>query len=316
MKNTAPAKPLLLARDFGLDLHTPDGIQPVLRQVDLDILSGETLVILGESGSGKTMLARGLTRLHRPDLRIATHGSVMFDGVSLLNAPADTLAGIRKRRIRYVFQDPLPALNPVLRIHKQLEYATGIQSSDELSVHLGKVGITQPEEILKAFPHQLSGGMAQRVMVLMALLVSPDLLIADEPTSALDTAQRFEMLDLLCKRNGRQEMAILLITHDTEIARRYADRIMVLYAGRVVEVADSRSFFERPLHPYSRLLCGAFSGTAAEDDGIIEPPDSAGAVSGCNFSPRCPIGQDQCTTTTPVLELVEGGRAVRCFFWK
>lgn len=229
--------------------------QAILSDVSFRLQRGQVFVIIGESGSGKSTLCRALTRLV-PNRVFETSGSVELGSKDLMQISEKSLRQIRRTEIRYIFQEPQQALNPALTIRTQMKFSAGVQGrrSDVFLKALDSVGLQNGEDILSSYPHQLSIGMAQRVLIAMALLPSPSLLIADEPTSALDAVLRFNILDLLKTIQARRQMTMLLVTHDLEVARRYADEVAVLQNGRIIEQTTASDFFKAPQHPYSRLL--------------------------------------------------------------
>ena len=236
----------------------PGNDRLLLREVSLTLREQEVLVVLGETGSGKTILCRSLTGLFPPGSPIRTGGSVRFEGRELLGLTGREMSSIRRRKIRYVFQDPVQSLNPLARIGAQMRLASDTPKDKGL-LHdtLGLVGLDTRGGVLERYPHELSTGMAQRVCIAMAVIARPRLLIADEPTSAVDASHRRRILELLMMIQQSQGMALILITHDLDVARRYGDRIIVMHGGELVETAERRTFFETPRHPYSRLLVEA-----------------------------------------------------------
>ncbi len=237
-------------RDLSVVVDNGDSHRSVVRDISFDIRDGEIVVLVGESGSGKTTLARALTRLFPQMSGLVVRGAVLFKEESLLDCTAERLQEIRRRHIRYVFQDPMLFLDPLQTVRSQLIAASpGGNITDGL---LGSVGLD--DGVLKLFPHQLSTGMAQRVAIAMALQASPDLIIADEPTSAVDASLKNRLLNTLVEARRERGMSLLLITHDLGIARQCADGVIVLYQGQVVEKASCKDFFARPLHPYSQIL--------------------------------------------------------------
>lgn len=298
---------------------------PILNDVSFHIDEGEVFTLVGESGSGKSTLANSITRLFPPGAGLFMEGSIRFEGREVKDLLEDELRLVRKRNIRYVFQEPLQSLNPLARVHSQLKFATASSQGEPAgsgriyAEWLARVGIENQSEVLQAYPHQLSGGMAQRVLLAMALAPSPKLLVADEPTSSLDTPLRFQILDLLMALRESEAMALLLITHDLDIARRYADRIAVLYAGRIVELAPRGKFFDNPLHPYSQLLLRA-AHERTRSMAIVrarnESEDFLPATEGCRFVRRCYKAREDCGLEEPPLEMIDEDRQVRCPYWK
>jgi len=302
----------------------------ILHDVSFSLTSGEVFVLVGESGSGKTTLARALSSLFPPGLGTSIHGRVEFDGSDLLTIEPRALRQIRKKQIRYVFQEPGIALNPALRVRSQTRFLTaqgrnGHNSTGTIREHsfhqsLMAMGITDPEEALDSYPHQLSVGTLQRILIAAAIAPRPRLLIADEPTSAVDAELRYQILDLLTRFCRKDAMSSLLITHDLEIARRYGDRIAVLYAGRILEISRKDEFLQNPLHPYSQMLLRSLPTPTSSLDSM---PSTSGSVpsltespSGCKFHPRCYKVQADCRKLEPELISTDNHRGVRCPYWK
>jgi len=316
------AGPLLTVSDLRVHLDT-DG--PPARAVDgvsFSILPGQTFVLLGESGCGKSMTALALLRLLPPGGRYVS-GSIILDGTDLLRIPERAMRDVRGRRIAMVFQEPQTALNPVLTVgvqvgevlarHRGLHGATARDRVVEL---LNDVGIADPRRRVEEYPHQLSGGMKQRVMIAMALAGEPDLLVADEPTTALDVTMQAQVLQLLRDIKQRSGMAILLITHDLGVVAEMADRIAVMYAGQIVEEAGRAEFLDEPLHPYSRKLFeslpdgGRRGAPLAVIRGAVPPLTKE--FLGCRFESRCELRRETCRLVPPKWIDAGGGRYVRC----
>jgi len=299
-----------------------------LENLNLVLRSGEAIGILGESGSGKSTLATAILRLLPAHAR-REQGTVSFRGRDLFAMPESELRAIRGREIALVFQDPAMVLNPVLTAGTQI--AESIRAHFSMSASerrkrsldlLGEVGFDRPEEICRAYPHQLSGGERQRVAIAQAISCRPALLIADEPTSKLDACLQSEIMALLRKIRGEHGLAILLITHDPTILAAFADRIAVMYTGRIIEVGPVAQVFRQPLHPYSEALVRIAKDTATSSwaathsplaaiDG--ESPDLARPPAGCRFHPRCPVRMDVCDSHAPKDFLIEPARLVNCF---
>lgn len=291
--------------------------------IDLDIARGEAVALVGESGSGKTVTAMSVLQLIPDPPGRIVGGSVRLDGEDLVTASAARLRSVRGGRIACVFQDPQTTLNPVLRVghqiiemlraHGDLSRAQARSRAREL---LEAVRIPDPERRLDEFPHQLSGGMRQRVVIAMALANDPDLLIADEPTTALDVTVQAEILDLLIELRERTGMALLFITHDLGVVAELCDRVVVMYAGRVVEEADTATLFSAPKHPYTRQLIGCTPtlGTGRRPLATISglPPALNDLPPGCAFAPRCDVAEERCDAGPVALEAVAGGHRVRC----
>ena len=291
--------------------------------IDLDIARGEAVALVGESGSGKTVTAMSVLQLIPDPPGRIVGGSVRLDGEDLVTASAARLRSVRGGRIACVFQDPQTTLNPVLRVgHQIVEMLRAhgdlsrTQARERARELLEAVRIPDPERRLDEFPHQLSGGMRQRVVIAMALANDPDLLIADEPTTALDVTVQAEILDLLIELRERTGMALLFITHDLGVVAELCDRVVVMYAGRVVEEADTATLFADPKHPYTRQLIGCTPtlGNGRRPLTTIPglPPALNDLPSGCAFAPRCDVAEERCHATPVALEAVAGDHRVRC----
>ncbi|MET9396494.1 ABC transporter ATP-binding protein [Kitasatospora sp. NPDC002965] len=307
-----PADPLLTVRDLHVDFTGPRGSAPVpaVRGVDLTLRRGETLGIVGESGSGKSVTALAVLGLLPGTARV--RGSVRLDGRELVGLPGRELAAVRGRRIAMVFQDPLSAFTPVyrigdqiveaLRIHQPLDRAAARKRAAEL---LDLVGIPAPDRALDSFPHEFSGGMRQRAMIAMAIANDPDVLLADEPTTALDVTIQAQVLDVL--RTARRETgaALVLVSHDLGVIAGMADRVAVMYAGRVVETTGVDELFAAPRHPYTLGLIGAVPRLDGRGGPLVPipgvPAPMAELPAGCPFAARCPLAEDRCRSTEPPL---------------
>ncbi|WP_118133956.1 ABC transporter ATP-binding protein [Oceanicella sp. SM1341] len=309
-------KPLVSLRGLTVDFDTGRRYVRALHGVDLDIHRGETLGVVGESGCGKSITWLAATGLL--DARARMRGSVKLAGEEILNAPAKRLAKLRGGRIALIFQDPSSALNPVHRIGRQLGEALwlhrGLRGKDarrEATRLLERVGISNPAQRLRDYPHELSGGMNQRVMIAMALAGEPELLVADEPTTALDATIQAQILDLLADLRRETGMAMVLISHDLGVVSDICDRVAVMYCGRVIETAPAERLFAAPAHPYSIGLMRALpelDGPRRRLDaipGTVPPPDAL--PRGCTFAPRCAFADDACSGALPGLRPVQGG---------
>jgi oligopeptide/dipeptide ABC transporter ATP-binding protein len=302
-------------------------VSPAVDGVDLRVHRGETLGIVGESGCGKSVTALSIMRLiPQPPGRIAA-GEIRFDGTDLLGLPAEQMRRIRGNRISMIFQEPMTSLNPVYTIGEQIAEAirlhqglTGRAALERARAMLQRVGIPAPERRVREYPHQLSGGMRQRAMIAMALACSPDLLIADEPTTALDVTIQAQILDLMNELKSAFSTAIILITHDLGVIAESAARVVVMYAGKVVEEAEALGIFDSPLHPYTAGLLRSVPRAGrrrapgerlAEIRGTVPMP--AHLPPGCAFHPRCPSVMARCTREAPELLPVADGRSVRCW---
>ncbi len=288
---------LLEIRDLHTYFYTEDGIIKAVDGVDLSIVRGETLCIVGESGSGKSVTALSVMRLIELPGRIVK-GEILFDGNSLMEYSGHQMNQIRGDRIAMIFQQPQSSLNPVFRVGKQIAEAQQIhrglsrQEAEEQAIALLQlVGIPEPERRARQYPHEMSGGMAQRVMIAMALACTPDLLIADEPTTALDVTIQAQILDLMRGLRDKMEVAIILITHDMGVVAEMADRVAVMYAGRIQERARAKDLFAEPRHPYTVGLLSSIPmlGQVKEELAVIpgSPAQPINLPPGCRFAPRC-----------------------------
>jgi peptide/nickel transport system ATP-binding protein len=283
--------------------------------VDLEVAAGRTLGIVGESGCGKTMLSRAILQLLPKRAKLA--GRVLFDGQDLRRLGSSALRKLRARSLAVVFQDPMTSLNPVLTIGTQLietlqeHLALDLAAARARSIALlAEVGIPAPEQRLTQYPHELSGGMRQRVAIAIALSCEPKLLIADEPTTALDVTIQAQILDLLAREQRRRHMAMILITHDLGIVAGRTDEVAVMYAGRVVERAPTQALFKSMRMPYTQALLAAIPKLDAPPHAPLpaisgRPPDPTRPLEGCSFSPRCRYAAARCQREKPVLREVE-----------
>ena len=318
------SEPILSIRGLRTTFHTPDGVFPAVDGVDLEVHKGETLGIVGESGCGKSVTALSILRLlPEPPARIEA-GEVRFAGKDLLQLPLDELRAIRGNRVAMIFQEPMTSLNPVLTAGDQIEEVLEVHTRMDRRARRARViellelvGLPSPEKRRRDYPHQLSGGMRQRVMIAMALACDPDVLIADEPTTALDVTIQAQILELLGTLKERFQMAVLLITHDLGVVAEWAQRIAVLYAGRVVETGPVEEIFRSPHHPYTRgLLLSMPGGKVARRTslhvipGIV--PDLIARPSGCCFRERCARATAVCASVDPELQPMGRESAVAC----
>lgn len=319
----AMGAPLLRFEGFTLELATASGWVRVLDGIDLAVGEGEALALVGESGSGKTLCAQSVTRLMPSGVARCTAGSVRLAGVDVFQSPERALRPLRGGVVGHVFQEPAAALNPVLRVGDQVLEALRLHrpaeaSRAEVVRWLARVGIPAPEERARQFPHELSGGLQQRVMLAIALAPRPRLLVADEPTTALDVTVQAQVLDLLASLRRELGMAILLVTHNLGVVEGLADRVAVLYAGQVVEHGPARDVLARPLHPYTRALVESVPrlGRSAPSLGSLpgSVPTPGAWPDGCRFHPRCPQAQPTCAGEQPPWLDLAGGRGVRCPF--
>ncbi len=314
---------MLTIRDLSVEIRTGERTVRPITGVDLDLARGETLGIVGETGSGKSMTGLSIMGM-LPSGSTITSGSIRFDGEELAGMDPHAYRALRGRRISMVFQDSLTALNPTQRVGDQVaeplllhglaRRSEALRRAEEM---LALVGIPRPSERMRDYPHQLSGGMRQRVMIAMALIAEPDLLIADEPTTALDVTIQAEILELLGRLKEQLGMAMILVTHDMGVVARHADRVGVMYAGRLVETGPTRSLFRSTRHRYTRALLDSIP-SLAQDRGLElfsipgSPPDPAEMVPGCRFAPRCAAATERCRTERPPLE-GDGGHVFACW---
>ena len=326
---TDATAPVLQVDDLRTHFFTQDGITRAVDGVSFQVRPGETLGIVGESGCGKSVTALSILRLLPARLGRTVGGSVRFDGRELLSLEEGEMREIRGNRIAMIFQEPMTSLNPVLTVGYQIaeslvrHQAMGRADAEARAVEmLALVGIAEPARRVREYPHQLSGGMRQRVMIAMALACNPRLLIADEPTTALDVTIQAQILDLMRDLKSKVGAAIMLITHDLGVVAEMAERVVVMYAGRKVEEAPVEELFARPLHPYTRGLLGSMPrlGASAQGDtperlseiaGVV--PSLRDAIPGCAFAPRCALATERCRASVPALEEMGPRHVVACF---
>ena len=309
--------PLLQVRDLTVEFHSRAGVNYAVNGVSFDLNAGETLGIVGESGSGKSVTCSTLMGLlPSPPARIGKDSHAWFDGIDLLHATEKEHAKLRGKRISMIFQDPMTCLNPCMCIGDQvaeplvLHQGLSWREARRLAVEeLARTGIPEPEKRAKAYPHEFSGGMRQRVMIAMALITRPEILIADEPTTALDVTVQKQVLDLLRARQQELGTAIILITHDLGVVKQYAHRIQVMYAGSVVESAPAEELIRHPLHAYTRSLMASIPSAADKGSRLQTipglPPTLREPVLGCAFRLRNIIGKPELCLTDRIPELVE-----------
>jgi peptide/nickel transport system ATP-binding protein len=316
---------LLEVRDLKTHFRTDDGIVKAVDGVNFSVEKGQTLGIVGESGCGKSVTCLTIMGLN-PKINTISSGEVLFDGDDILHTSASKLRELRGDKIAMIFQDPMTSLNPVYTIGAQLQEAvllhrdvTKKQARARGLELLKAVGIPRPERRIDDYPHQFSGGMRQRVMIAMALACSPKLLIADEPTTALDVTIQAQILDLIAELKARLGMAVMLITHAMGVVAETAQRVTVMYAGKVIEEAPVRELFARPRHPYTQGLIRSIpridtAGTRKERleqiGGVV--PSLLNPPPGCRFAPRCKFARDGCTREIPPLREVAPGHKVAC----
>jgi len=319
------AERLLEVRGLKTYFYTEDGVVPAVDGVDFVLNKGETLGIVGESGCGKSVTSLSIMRLIPDPPGKIVDGEIIFEGSNLLEKTEAEMRNIRGNDISMIFQEPMTSLNPVFTIgdqimeaiilHQRLTKAAARERAIEM---LRRVGIPSPERRIDEYPHQLSGGMRQRVMIAMALSCNPKLLIADEPTTALDVTIQAQILDLMRKLRDEFGTAIMLITHDLGVIAELAERVVVMYAGKIVEQADVKPLFANPLHPYTVGLLGSIPKLTEQQDrlqvieGVV--PHPAFLPKGCRFHPRCKEAREICKVEEPELMEQEPGHLVAC--WK
>jgi peptide/nickel transport system ATP-binding protein len=317
------APPLLSVRALSVEFPTRHGIVRAVSGVSFDLKEGERLAVVGESGSGKSVMAMSLMQLLPPPGRV-TRGSVRFEGTDVLGLKGRDLRALRGPSMTMVFQDPMTALNPVFRVSEQLlppmRRHLGLASDEARSralAVLARTGISDPVRVLQSYPHELSGGMRQRVLLAMALACEPRLLIADEPTTALDVTVQAQIVALLKEISEQQGTAIVFITHDMGLVARFAHRVAVMYAGRIVEAGATAQVFANPRHPYTRALLASIPDTSGPRTKRLfqiegAPPDLSKPVSGCAFAPRCGSRSERCLDQRPLLEEWEPNHTAAC----
>ncbi len=316
-------QPLLEVKDLRTSFFSPQGEVRAVDGVSFSAFPGKLMGLVGESGSGKTVSVLSIMRLLPESARIAG-GSIIFEGSDLLKLSEAEMRGVRGARIAMIFQEPMTSLNPVFTIGSQIAEAiklhqhTGRQETRDRTIEaLRMVGISDPERRIKDYPHQLSGGMRQRVMIAMALACRPKLLIADEPTTALDVTIQAQILDLIRELQVRLGLAVILVTHDLGIVAEYADDVTILYAARVMEQTSAAELFRNPLCPYTKGLLASIPGLDGGHQHRLQAipgtiPSALNPPSGCRFHPRCPIATDECARVEPPLEVKVPGHHVAC----
>jgi peptide/nickel transport system ATP-binding protein len=321
--NNNNKKPLLSVKELRTYFHTEDGIVKAVDGVSFEVYPGETLGIVGESGCGKSVTALSIMRLLDEKGEIAG-GEIEFDDMDVLATPENKMRTLRGNEMAMIFQEPMTALNPVYTVGDQIMEAILLhqdvneKKARELATDmLRKVGIPEPEKRIDEYPHELSGGMRQRAMIAMSLSCNPKLLFADEPTTALDVTIQAQILELMKELQDEYGMSIIMITHDLGVIAEVTDRVVVMYAGKVVEYADVHTLFKEPRHPYSWGLMNAIPRLDEEKEklynipGVV--PDPLDFPDGCRFNTRCPFATDKCKTEEPPLEEVEEKHFAACW---
>lgn len=316
---------LLEVENLVTQFKTDDGHFNVVDHISFHIGKGETVGLVGESGSGKSITSLSILGLIKPPGQIA-QGSITYQGEDLVAKSKKQLRKIRGREISMIFQEPMTSLNPVLtvgeqiaetvRLHQGLDRKTAKERAVEM---LKKVGIPMPETRINQYPHELSGGMRQRVMIAIALSCDPKLLIADEPTTALDVTIQAQILDLMKRLNDEAGMGVLLVTHDLGVVSDMCERVMVMYAGKIVEQANAKDLFKNPLHPYTQSLLKSIPRIKAKKEKLYSIPGNVPSPKnipkGCRFHTRCPYAFKRCAEEEPILETVDGQRQVSCWLY-
>ena len=316
-------QPLLAVENLRTHFHTRDGVVRAVDGVSFDVAAGETLAIVGESGCGKSVTSMSILRLlPMPPARFAS-GRVVFEGRDLLGLPETEMRKIRGNAIAMIFQEPMTSLNPVLTIGRQITEALvlhrGLSEADATTraiEMLRKVHMPEAEQRVAQYPHQLSGGMRQRVMLAIALVLGPKVLIADEPTTALDVTIQAQILELIAELRDEMGMCVLLITHNLAVVHEIADHVAVMYAGEVVESAPRATIFDHPQHPYTQGLLRSMPGLTPRHQHLpVIPgrvPELSELPAGCRFAPRCANRIDRCASH-PSLDRVETNHELRCY---
>ncbi|MFJ2777632.1 ABC transporter ATP-binding protein [Kitasatospora sp. NPDC087315] len=330
----AVGTPLLEVRDLHVEFHTRDGVAKAVNGVNYSVAAGETLAVLGESGSGKSVTAQTIMGiLDMPPGKIS-QGQILYRGEDMLAMKEEQRRLIRGQKIAMIFQDALSSLNPVMTVGAQLgemfrvhQGASRKEAKDKAIELMERVRIPAAKQRVGDYPHQFSGGMRQRIMIAMALSMEPDLIIADEPTTALDVTVQAQVMDLLAELQAEYNMGLILITHDLGVVADVADKIAVMYAGRIVETAPVHELYANPAHPYTKGLLRSIPRLDQKGQDLYAikglPPNLLKVPAGCAFNPRCDVATDLCRTETPKLHQVTDkdgkeltGRRSACHLWK
>ncbi len=318
------SEPVISVRNLQVEFVTRRATLRAIDGVSFDIARGEVLGVVGESGAGKSVTGAAIIGLIEPPGRISG-GEILLNGRRIDNLPPDEMRKIRGRKVAMIFQDPLTSLNPLFRVGEQLIETirthlpmNARQARDRAVELLTEVGIPAPEKRIDGYPHEFSGGMRQRVVIALALCAEPDFIVADEPTTALDVSVQAQIISLIKKLGRERGMAVMLVTHDMGVIAETADRVAVMYAGRVAEIGPVRDVVQRPMHPYARGLMGAIPTLEASAERLVQIPGSMPRLSsiptGCAFNPRCGEVFARCHVDQPV-PLPVNGRHVACHLY-
>lgn len=326
MNGVEPVEKLLEIEHLSVTFGNRDKNTSVIEDLNLFMQKGETLGVVGESGSGKSVTSLSIMGLHS-EANTTVKGRILFEGIDLLSLSAKEMQQIRGNKIAMIFQEPMTSLNPILTCGRQimepllLHTKITKQEAKKRAVELLTLcGIPAPEQRFHEYPHQMSGGMRQRIMIAMALACNPQLLIADEPTTALDVTVQAQILELMKELKNKINMSILMITHDLGIVVDSCDRVIIMYAGQIVESAPVKELFSKPCHPYTKGLIQAIPRLDQKKDrleaidGMV--PDADKMPTGCRFNPRCPHAWERCRQEMPQLCTIDKNRSVRCFLFE
>jgi oligopeptide/dipeptide ABC transporter ATP-binding protein len=315
-------RPVLVADGLSLAVRGASGLTPIVEDISFAIARGECFALIGESGSGKTMIARAIMQL-LPKSLLEIKGRLIFQGRDIASADAATMRSLRGRQIGMIFQEPMSSLNPLMMVGRQIDEAMQVhgvldrrQRRDRVRQLLADVRFDAPDEIRQKYPHELSGGMRQRIMIAMAIANEPALLIADEPTTALDVSIQAEVMEILSRLRRKYHLSVLFISHDLSLVYQHADRIGVLYSGVLMETGPAQALIHHPRHPYPAALisCAPRRGTAGQRlkgiEGMV--PSLAAPLPGCRFAPRCSRASDDCRAGRIAATHNADGTMVRC----
>ncbi|MBF8188996.1 ABC transporter ATP-binding protein [Nonomuraea sp. K274] len=319
--------PLLAVDDLHVEFRTRAGIVRAVNGVSYTVGPGETLAVLGESGSGKSVTAQAIMGILDMPPAVIPQGQIRFKGTDLLKLSEEARSQVRGQRVAMVFQDALSALNPVFtvgwqisemfRVHRGMSKRDALKKAVEL---MDRVRIPAARQRVNDYPHQFSGGMRQRIMIAMSIALDPEVLIADEPTTALDVTVQAQIMELLADLQRESRMGLILITHDLGVVADVADKIAVMYGGRIVENAPVHDIYKSPAHPYTKGLLESIPRVDQKGQDLYAikglPPNLLDLPTGCAFHPRCPYRQDNCVTDVPPLHRVSGVRGSACHYWR